>query len=153
MPEFPPTRIAVVSSHGPRRCGIATFSADLTAAVKSADPSLTVVVAAIEEPGVEHHYGDEVGWLIRQGDAESYVAAARAINSAGLDLVSVQHEFGLYGSWTGDVYEDDLRPFLEALRMPVITTLHSVLPRPSESMRSAIHAAAQRSAEAVVMTQ
>src|SRR5919197_3132198 len=124
MPETRPARIAVVSSNLPRRCGIATFSADLTAAVTLAAPTITAMVAAIDEPNVVHSYGCEVRWRIQQGDPDSYRAAAEAINASDVELVSVQHEFGLYGTWTGaGVYQDHLRPFLEALERPVVTTL------------------------------
>jgi glycosyltransferase involved in cell wall biosynthesis len=144
-------RIVFVSSNLPRRCGIATFSADLMAAVKAADPRATCRVAAIDEPIEVRPYGGEVRWRIRQGNADSYRAAAEGINRSNADIVNVQHEFGLYGTWTGDVYDDHLRPFLEALRKPVVTTLHTVPPDPTPSMREAIRSAVQRSAATVVM--
>ena len=93
-------RLAVVSSAVPRRCGIATFSASLIAAIRATDPSVTCRVAAIEEPTVLRPYPSEVRWRIRQGNADAYRAAARAINSSNADAVNVQHEFGLYGVWT-----------------------------------------------------
>jgi predicted GH43/DUF377 family glycosyl hydrolase/glycosyltransferase involved in cell wall biosynthesis len=154
-------RIAFVSSSVPRRCGIATFSADLIAAVRSSDPAFVCRVAAIEEPAVRHPYSSQVRWRIRQGDADSYRAAARAINESDADAVNVQHEFGLYGSWsesefiagrwTDRVYEDNLRGFLEELRKPVVTTMHTVLPRPSPSVRDAVRGIAELSDEIIVM--
>jgi glycosyltransferase involved in cell wall biosynthesis len=144
-------QIAFVSSNLPRRCGIATFSADLMAAVKAADPSVTCRIAAIDEPNAIRLYGDEVRWRIRQGDASSYRAAAEAINRSSVNIVNVQHEFGLYGTWTDGVYEDHLHPFLEALRKPVVTTLHTVPPEPTPSMRGAVRAAAELSDAIVVM--
>jgi predicted GH43/DUF377 family glycosyl hydrolase/glycosyltransferase involved in cell wall biosynthesis len=156
-----PIRIAFVSSAVPRRCGIATFTADLMAAVRVADPTATCRVAAIDEPTVLRPYGSEVRWRIRQGDADSYRAAARSINASNADAVNVQHEFGLYGTWsepgfargrwTEGGYEDNLRPFLEELRKPVVTTMHTVLPRPSPSMRGAVRAIADLSNEVIVM--
>jgi predicted GH43/DUF377 family glycosyl hydrolase/glycosyltransferase involved in cell wall biosynthesis len=154
-------RIAFIASAIPRRCGIATFTADLVAAVRGADPTVTCRLAAIDEPAVLRPYGSEVRWRIRQGDVASYRAAARSINSSNADLVNVQHEFGLYGSWTEPTftagrwtesgYEDHLRPLLEELRKPVVTTMHTVLPRPSPSMRSAVRAIAELSTEVIVM--
>jgi predicted GH43/DUF377 family glycosyl hydrolase/glycosyltransferase involved in cell wall biosynthesis len=145
----------------PRRCGIATFTADLIAAVRATDPATTCRVAAIDEPAVLRPYGSEVRWRIRQGDPESYRAAARSINATNADVVNVQHEFGLYGTWTEPAftagrwtesgYEDHLRPLLEELRKPVVTTMHTVLPRPSPSMRAAVHAIAELSHEVIVM--
>jgi len=121
------------------------------AAVKAADPRVTCRIAAIDEPNAIRLYGDEVRWRIRQGDASSYRAAAEAINRSSVNIVNVQHEFGLYGTWTDGVYEDHLHPFLEALRKPVVTTLHTVPPEPTPSMRGAVRAAAELSDAIVVM--
>ena len=121
--------------------------------MRSADPGVTAVVAAIDEANVTHHYSDEVEWRIRQGDGRSYRVVADAINASSVDLVSVQHEFGLYGTWTGEVYEDHLRPFLETLRKPVVATLHTVPPRPSASMCDAVRSVARLSDEVIVMAQ
>src|SRR6266849_1763606 len=148
-------RIAFVSSSLPRRCGIATFTSDLMAATRAADPDLSAWVAAIDEPNVVRPYEREVRWRIRQGDPKSYRAAAAAISDSRVDVVNVQHEFGLYGTWhmagTESVYEDHLRPFLEELRKPVVTTLHSVPSEPSPSMREAVLSIVELSQQVVVM--
>jgi glycosyltransferase involved in cell wall biosynthesis len=144
-------KIVFVTSNLPRRCGIATFSADLIAAVKVADPRIKFQVAAIDESIEVRPYGREVRWRIRQGGARNYRAAAEAINHSNADIVNVQHEFGLYGTWTDGVYDDHLRPFLEALNKPVITTLHTVPPDPTPSIREAIRSAVRLSAATVVM--
>jgi glycosyltransferase involved in cell wall biosynthesis len=144
-------KIVFVSSSLPRRCGLATFSADLMAAVKVADPRVTCLVAAIDEPDGFRRYGGEVRWRIRQGDASSYCAAAEAINCTNADIVNVQHEFGLYGTWTDGVYNDHLRLFLQTLRKPVVTTLHTVPPEPTPSMQEAIRSASELSDTIVVM--
>ena len=151
----------MVSSAVPRRCGIATFSASLIAAIRATDPTVTCRIAAIEEPTVLRPYPSLVRWRIRQGSADAYRAAARAINSSNADAVNVQHEFGLYGVWnkpqllggrmTESAYEDHLRPFLEELRKPVVTTMHTVLPNPSPSIRDAVRGIAALSDEVVVM--
>jgi len=146
-------KIAFVSTSVPRRCGIATFTADLKAAVQAADPGAKVLQAAIDEPVTVRAYGPDVRWRIRQGDAASYRAAAIAINASGVDVVNLQHEFGLYGTWTDGVFSDDLRPFLEELRLPLVTTLHSLPPDPSPSMREAVRTVAARSDVVVVMAQ
>jgi len=146
-------RIVFVTSNLPRRCGIATFSADLMAAVKAADPRVRCRVAAIDEPNAARPYGGEVRWRIRQGEVKNYRAAAEAINRSNADIVNVQHEFGLYGTWTDGVYDDHLRPFLEALTKPVVTTLHTVPPDPTPSMREAIRSAVELSTATVVMAE
>src|SRR5258708_18408764 len=148
-------RIAFVASSLPRRCGIATFTSDLMAATRAAEPDLTTWVAAIDEPNVVRPYGPEARWRIRQGHPSSYRAAAAAISDSNVDVVNVQHEFGLYGTWhmagTESVYEDHLRPFLEELRKPVVTTLHSVPSEPSPSMREAVLSIVELSQQVVVM--
>ena len=144
-------RIAFVSSSVPRRCGIATFTADVMAAVKAADPTVRCSVVAIDEPNSARAYGPEVKSRIRQREPESYRSAAALLNESNVDVVNLQHEFGLYGVWRDGVYEDHLRPFLLELRKPVMVTLHSVPPSPSESMRDAVRLIASRSDEVIVM--
>ena len=146
-------RIAFVASAVPRRCGIATFTADLMAAVKAADPAVRCVAAAIDEPNTARAYGPDVRWRIRQGDKDSYRAAALAINESSVDVVNLQHEFGLYGVWTDGRYDDHCVAFLETLTKPVITTLHTVLPKPEEQVRESVRRIAERSTRVVVMAE
>src|SRR5437773_843283 len=123
------------------------------AAIKAADPRARFRVAAIDEPNEVRPYGGEVRWRIRQGDASNYRVAAEAINRSNVDIVNVQHEFGLYGTWKDDVYDDHLRPFLETLRKPVVTTLHTLPPDSSPSLLDAISAAVRHSTATVVMAE
>jgi glycosyltransferase involved in cell wall biosynthesis len=144
-------RIAFVSSSIPRRCGIATFTADVMAAVKAADPTVRCSVVAIDEPNSARAYGPEVKSRIRQREPESYRSAAALLNESNVDVVNLQHEFGLYGVWKDGVYEDHLRPFLQELTKPLMVTLHSVPPSPSPSMRDAVRLIASRGDEVIVM--
>jgi glycosyltransferase involved in cell wall biosynthesis len=144
-------RIAFVSSSIPRRCGIATFTADVMAAVKAADPTVRCSVVAIDEPNSARAYGPEVKSRIRQREPESYRSAAAMLNESNVDVVNLQHEFGLYGVWKDGVYDDHLRPFLQELTKPLMVTLHSVPPSPSPSMRDAIRLISSRSDEVIVM--
>ena len=89
----------------------------------------------------------------QQGDEESYRAAARAINESSVDIVNVQHEFGLYGIWRDGIYEDHAVPFLETLEKPVITTLHTVLPKPEPQIREVVRRIAEHSTSVVVMAE
>jgi glycosyltransferase involved in cell wall biosynthesis len=146
-------RIAFVASAMPRRCGIATFTGDLVAAVKSADPAVRIHQVAIDEPSAARAYGPEVRWRIQQEDPDSYRAAAAEINDSNVDIVNVQHEFGLYGVWHDGTYDDHLRIFLDELRKPAVTTLHTVPPAPEPWMRDAVRAASERSDVIVVMAQ
>lgn len=144
--------VGLVSTCPPRQCGIATFSKDLEHAIQSADPSVRIRWAAINEATSLHAYGPEVRWRIRQGDLESYRRAAIELNASSVDVVCLQHEFGLYGIW-GDPFEDHLIGFLEELHKPLVTTLHSVLPEPSPSVRASVRRLAQHSDQVVVMAE
>jgi hypothetical protein len=124
--------------------------------VRAADPSTTCRIAAIEEPGVLRAYKSDVRWRIHQGDPDSYRAAARSINLSNADAVNVQHEFGLYGVWKPQLdkngepdgeytYDDHLSVFLQELRKPVVTTLHTVLPKPNAAIRKTIRSISELS--------
>lgn len=156
-------RIAFVSTWPSRRCGIATFTSDLIAAVHAADESVVCEVAAIDERSSVRAYGPEVRWRIRQGSPDGYVAAARAIGGSDVDVVCVQHEFGLYGmwkdeSWEGDTwvegtYIDHLTPFLQQVGKPVVVTMHTVLPEPTEAVRDAVRNIAANADHLIVMAE
>ena len=145
-------RVAFVSSAVPRRCGIATFTADLAAGVRMADPAVRIQFAAIDEPFAARTYGSTVAWRIAQEDPASYAAAARAISRSSVDVVNLQHEFGLYGVWQDGGYDDHLRVFLDACTKPTVTTFHTVPPIPEPWMLAAVRDAADRSAAIVVMS-
>src|SRR5438045_3560383 len=144
--------VALVATCPPRQCGIATFAKDLEQALKAADKDVSIHWAAINETTSLHLYGPEVRWRIRQGDPESYRKVAQELNAAHVDVVSLQHEFGLYGIW-GDSFDDHLSPFLEVLEKPLVTTLHSVLPDPTPSVREAVQRLGRHSSQLVVMAE
>lgn len=155
QPASPPNRplaVAFVSTCPPRQCGIATFTSDLARAIKAADPAARLAWAAIDSAASRHPYGREVRWRIRQGYPADYRTAAEQINASRVQVVSVQHEFGLYGIW-GEVFDDHLAPFLETLRKPLVTTLHTVLPAPSSSVRDAVRRIGERSRVVIVMAE
>jgi glycosyltransferase involved in cell wall biosynthesis len=156
-PEDNPTAnaalaIAFVATCPPRQCGIATFSKDLEQALYAANPAVRIQWAAINETTSIRPYGPEVSWRIRQGDPESYRRTALALNDSAIEVVSLQHEFGLYGTW-GDPFEDHLPPFLEALTKPLVTTLHTILPHPAASVLASVQRIARRSQQLVVMAE
>src|SRR5438093_10711171 len=123
------------------------------AAVKAADPAVRCIAAAIDEPNAARAYGPEVRWRIRQGDRESYRGAARAINESSADVVNLQHEFGIFGVWRDGIYEDHCVPLLEELNKPVITTLHTVLPKKEPQLREVVRRIADRSTTIVVIVE
>lgn len=147
-----PLTVAWVSTWSPRRCGIATFSTDLTHAVQHADAGIIVRTAAIDSATTVYQYGPEVHWRVRQGQPESFRRLAHELSCADVDLVSLQHEFGLYGVW-GEQFEDHITPFLTYLDRPLVSTLHTVLPAPSTSVRAAVSRLVTHSHAVVVMTE
>jgi glycosyltransferase involved in cell wall biosynthesis len=118
--------------------------------MQTADPAVRLSWAAINEENSMRPYGPHVRWSIRQGHSETYERAAEKINDSGIDVVSIQHEFGLYGVW-GETFEDHLAPFLETLKKPLVTTLHTMLPAPSPSVREAVQRIGRRSDAIIVM--
>lgn len=144
--------VALVATCPPRQCGIATFTSDLAGALLALDPILTVSRVAIDEPIPVHRYGPEVRWRIQQGNPNSYRAAALALNASDVDVVAIEHEFGLYGAWR-DSFEDHLAPFLDALRKPLVSTLHTVLPDPTPSVRQVVQRIGRRSVAVIAMAE
>lgn len=141
----------MVATHEPRECGIATFTSDLARALANVDPAIRVGWAAIEDAASEFAVRPEVRWRIRQGDPSSYERAAVDLNRSDVDIVAIQHEFGLFGIW-GERFDDHLTAFLQELRKPLITTFHTVLPAPSPSVFDAVRRLGHRSNAVVVMT-
>lgn len=121
-------RVVFISSFPPRRCGIATFTSDLiastTAAAEGEFEPLVVTMRA--DNGLR--YNDPVKFEIRQNVRSDYVCAADYVNFSHVDLVSVQHEFGLFGGEAGSY----LSLLLRRLKAPVITTVHTVLNAPKQ---------------------
>jgi glycosyltransferase involved in cell wall biosynthesis len=150
-----PLSIAFVATCPPRQCGIATFTSDLARALRAADPSARISWAAINEPGSIHPYGPEVRWRIRQRHPSSYQLAAEQLNASRVNVVNVQHEFGLYGIWNDqdESFEDHLGLFMQSLRKPLVTTLHTVLPDPHRSQREAVREIGEYSRVVVAMAE
>jgi glycosyltransferase involved in cell wall biosynthesis len=142
-------RIAFVGSYPPRRCGIATFTRDLATAVCGADDGVQPMILALSEPGGEYEYPAEVSYEIRQAVKGDYARAAEFVNYSDVGLVSIQHEYGIFGGDDGGYVID----FLAALRVPAIATLHTVLKQPSPGQRNIVQIMARQCAELVVMSQ
>ncbi|HKT01537.1 MAG TPA: glycosyltransferase, partial [Rugosimonospora sp.] len=121
-------RLVVVSTYPPRRCGLATFTRDLRAALGVAAPGWRVDVAALDRTGLR--YGPEVLTAIRQDEPADYRRAAELIAAAGTDLVVIQHEYGIFGGADGR-YLLDLVAELRRREVPYAATLHTVLSAPT----------------------
>ncbi len=142
-------RIALIGNYLPRRCGIATFTHDLRSALSRAMPGSDPLVVAMNDGLGPYDYPPEVAFTIPEGDRSAYAAAADYLNISTIDVVVVQHEFGIFGGPAGDY----LLNLLGRLRMPVVTTLHTVLTDPNPDQRRVMEALIVRSARLVVMAE
>ncbi len=141
-------QIAYVSSCLPRKCGIATFTANLSAAIeKHTGPEASSYLAL--NNNCHYDYPPGVIFEIEQDKLEDYYQAASIINASAVDIVSLQHEFGLFGGPDG-IY---LKVFLEHLQKPVVTTFHTVLENPGPHQKAAFIETADRSDALVVMNR
>jgi len=116
-------RIAYLSTYPPRECGIATFTKDLIDSMDLVDGFKSYVIAIDNEEEI-NDYDRHVKFSIERNTINSYCAAAEYINNSSIDLVNIQHEFGLFGGDEGEY----LVKFLDKLSKPVVTTLHTVRP-------------------------
>ena len=144
-----PSRIAFIGNSLPRRCGIATFTTHLQHAVALARPSLKTCIVAMNDGDTGYDYPPSVTLQINADRRMDYEAAATALNAGGYDVVSLQHEFGIFGGKAGG----DILTLLSGLTMPVVTTLHTVLAKRSEIQRSVLCRIVDASAIIVVMAE
>ncbi len=141
--------VAFVGNYLPRKCGIATFTSDLLEAVASEHPTKQCFAVAINDLAGSYQYPDVVRFEIEEQSLDSYRRAARFLNSSNVDIVSVQHEFGIFGGPAGS----HLLALLGELQAPVVTTLHTVLLKPDAFQRRMMQELITRSTRLVVMTE
>ena len=142
-------QIAFLGTYPPNRCGIGTFTHDLSDAVISAGEEFRATVVAMTDDGFSHDHPDRVRFQIRRGVRDDYVRAADFINESDTRMVSIQHEYGIFGGTDGA----HILTFLSELRKPSIATLHTVLDRPSRSQRAIVRELAERCERLVVMSR
>jgi glycosyltransferase involved in cell wall biosynthesis len=138
----------MLGNHLPRHCGIATFTTDLSDAIAAAAPELDCFVLALNDPGGRYAYPPRVRFEITDSDIASYERAADFLNVNLVDITCVQHEYGIFGGKGGSY----LMPLLRELRMPIVTTLHTILSHPNAHQRAAMDELTQLSERVVVMS-
>jgi hypothetical protein len=116
-------KIAFVGDYLPRRCGIATFTYDLCTSVATQYPGSDCFVVPINDVPQGYDYPAEARFEIEEQEVDSYLRAADFLNFANTDIVSLQHEYGIFGGTAGS----HVVRLLRDLRMPIVTTLHTVL--------------------------
>jgi glycosyltransferase involved in cell wall biosynthesis len=141
--------IAVIGNYLPRRCGIATFTTDLVSALSSAGREIECRAVAMNDLPEGYDYPAEVRFEINQNNLSEYILAAEFLNIGQVDVVCLQHEYGIFGGEAGSYITNLLR----GLRMPVVTTLHTVLKNPSDEQKRVLVEIASFSSRLVVMSE
>lgn len=141
--------IALVGTYPPQLCGIATFTEDLRRAFRLADPAAVASVCAIRGRSAPPHHPPGASMVVDRDDPDGYRRAGLAMNARGVDLISLQHEFGIFGGVAG---EHVLR-LLDAADADVVTTVHTVSSRLDADQRRVLKAVADRSSRIVTMAK
>lgn len=141
------THLAFVGDYIPRRCGIATFTADICEAIAAEFPKTKCIVGSVNDRLEGYDYPERVRFEIEEKETASYRRAAEFLNINNVQVLSVQHEFGIYGGPAGS----HLLELLHNVRMPVVTTLHTVLQQPNFDQRNVMAALDAVSSRFIVM--
>ena len=141
--------VALIGTYLPRQCGIATFTADLAAAIAANDPNIDCSVVAMNDRPEAYEYSESVRFQINEDRLNEYDLAADFLNLRNLDVVCLQHEYGIFGGQRGSFIIELARN----LNVPLITTLHTILKDPSPQEHQIITQLAEVSASLVVMSE
>lgn len=144
-----PHRIAFLGDYLPRLCGIATFTHDACESVARAAPEVDCFVGAVNDCAEGYEYPPRVRFELQEKELDSYRRAADFLNFNNADVLCVQHEFGIYGGPAGS----HLLALLKEVRMPVVTTLHTILREPDAAQRKVMEALIRHSDRLVVMAK
>ncbi len=142
-------KIAFLGDYLPRKCGIATFTSDMLSSVAAEHPLTQCFAVPVNDIPGGYEYPPEVRFEIEEQDISSYLRAADFLNISNVDLVCLQHEFGIFGGPCGS----HVLALLRELRMPIVTTLHTILRNPDAGQRRVMQELTGRSTRLVVMTE
>jgi glycosyltransferase involved in cell wall biosynthesis len=144
-----PSRIAVIGNYLPRHCGIATFTTDLCSAIAAEYGTARLLALPVNDTEEGYDYPARVRWSLAQDDVKSYQEAADFLNFNNIDMVCLQHEYGIFGGPAGS----HILHLLRGLKMPVVTTLHTVLREPDSNQLRVMEEIAELSDRVIVMSQ
>ena len=142
-------RIAFIGNYLPRQCGIATFTTDLCEAVAAEHPGTTCIALPVNDIEAGYAYPSRVRFELAEKDIDSYRRAADFLNINSVDVVSLQFEYGIFGGRAGS----HILALLRELRMPIVTTLHTILREPDAHERRVLEEVAALSDRLVVMSE
>ncbi|MEM3504215.1 MAG: glycosyltransferase family 4 protein [Nitrososphaeria archaeon] len=140
-------KVIYVSSYIPRKCGIATFTKDLTNAINLLNPHALAEIMALVKNDENISYPWEVKFKINQDSLSSFLSAVEYINKSSADIICIQHEFGLFGGNCGEY----VIPFVESIQKPIVSTLHTVISDPSGHSGEVLKRLIDKSAAVTVM--
>lgn len=143
-----PTRIAFIGNYLPRHCGIATFTTDLCESMASEFPQADFFTVAMNDTPKGYDYPARVRFELDQNDLSGYEQAAAYLNFQNVDLVCLQHEFGIFGGRAGS----HILALVRNLKAPLVTTLHTVLTHPDAHQREVMDELMQLSKRVLVMS-
>ncbi len=141
-------RIAFIGNYLPRQCGIATFTTDLCEAMSAEYGDKTFIALPVNDNEVGYDYPDRVRFELTEKDIDSYRRAADFLNINNVDLACLQFEYGIFGGRAGS----HILALLRELRMPIVTTLHTILREPGQDQRRVMEEIAAVSDRLVVMS-
>lgn len=144
-----PSRFAFIGNSLPRRCGIATFTTDLQQAVATSCAGVETCIVAMTDHDHVYDYPSAVRFQVNDDRIEDYAHAADVLNASQFEVVSLQHEFGIFGGAAGD----HVMTLLSRLTMPIVTTLHTVLAEPTPAQRSVVDRIVDASSKVIVMAE
>jgi len=142
-------RVAFLGNSLPRRCGIATFTTDLQQAVAATGATSDTAIVAMTDDDRHYDYPTVVRMQVHDQKVEEYERAARFLNAEQFDVLSLQHEFGIFGGEAGS----HVMTLLTRLEMPIVTTLHTVLATPSPAQRRVLREIVDVSTSVIVMAE
>jgi glycosyltransferase involved in cell wall biosynthesis len=142
-------RVAFIGNYLPRQCGIATFTTDLCESIAEEYKGTACIALPVNDTEVGYEYPSRVRFELTEKDIESYRRAADFLNINNVDMVSLQHEYGIFGGKAGSY----ILTLLRELRMPVVTTLHTILQDPNPDQRRVLEEIVSLSDRVVVMSK
>ncbi len=144
-----PSRVAVVGNYLPRQCGIATFTTDLCGALSAEYGAIDLLALPVNDTEAGYSYPARVRFELSEGNLASYRRAANFLNFGNVDIVCLQHEYGIFGGRAGS----HILELLRHLQMPFVTTLHTVLREPDTDQRIVMEEIATLSDRLIVMSE
>ncbi len=144
-----PINVIYLSTYVPQKCGIATFTKDVTTAINLLNPHALAEIMAVVKPGEDPDFPWEVKYKIRQQDPQTYLNAAKYINNSSVDVLLVEHEFGIYGGDHGDY----LVSLLKEINKPKVLTCHTIINDPNNDWGKSFKKLLPHTDAYIVMTQ